>query len=102
MSNKPKPPADAPKPAASFLEKYPAADVLRRCFGLGNEQAVAMAATLGDADRTELAELAKLPNHGPAVHRLLDDVADRRTKEEGERQKAKEGVAKEGATDRHG
>ncbi len=108
MTSERKPPAAGvakkeaePKPAPSFLEKCPAADVLRRCFGYGNEQAKNLVKTLPKEAQAELAELAKKPDYGPAVRRILDAFADRQIEEAAAAKKAEE-ETEEGATDTHG
>jgi len=68
------------KPAGKAKEPKPetAADVLRRCLGLGNQQAAELAETLNDEERAELVRLAKDPEHGQGVRRVLDRAADRK------------------------
>ncbi len=54
-----------------------AANVLRRCLGYGRRQAEVALAAIGDDDRMAIAALENVPDCGPALRTLMDEIADR-------------------------
>ena len=75
--------SDKPEPDPSLLDTDPAADVLRRALGCGNQQAIDLAKTFSDEERAELKKLATTPDFGPGVRKILDAAADRQAPKKG-------------------